>query len=142
MTVRTPVDCQALVAQFLLDHPDVQAVVDDRVYRVIPGKPPPEFPLLRIHQFTSQSITKKAVHLVGYQLQIDAFGGPQAQATDAAFAAYAALHELAGVYDLGVVTGVDLSGIDYTPDETWDPARPHCRFDLTVWAHPGPDLGS
>lgn len=126
---------EALVSTYLQDHPDVTAVVGDRVYTVIPTKP--TWPLIRVHQYYDEPASQLPLHQVASYLQVDGFGGSKVQAWRAAETARAALAaDLVGIHGEGVVTGVDVRGLADDPDDSYSPAKPRFRFSAVIYAHP------
>lgn len=126
---------EALVSAFLRNHDAIIALIDDRVYTVIPSHS--DWPLIRVGQYDDQPAGQRPLHHVAYSVQVEAFGGSKAQAFTLANTARAALAaELTGAHAQGVVSGVDTRGMIDLPDESYSPAKPRWLFSLTVYAHP------
>lgn len=142
MTVRLLPDVEKLVSVYLRAHTAVTALVAQRVYTVIPNSADAEEPLVRLTQFNSLDAIPNVPHLDAAFLQVDAYGGPKAVASLIGRTVRAALADLPGTHDEGIVTGVRTAGWAYDPDGDFPTARPRFRFDLTVWAHPNPLTGS
>lgn len=133
-------DAEQLVVQFLLDQSEL-APLGDRITTELPSTK--NFPAARVHQFNDQQASGPALWLMRYSLQIDVWGGPKTLARQLADTIRALLKaRLVGAHELGVVTGVDVGGLDTTADDSVPSssgkARPRCRFDVDVWAHPSP----
>lgn len=138
-------DVERAVSRWLRDSDDIADLVDDRVFNVIPalkkGVAEWRFPLLRVTQVDSTEAVR--AWLDGAVLQVDAYGGPKAQASEVGRTARAVLDLMTGqVLDGAVVTGVRTGGWRYEPDETFPTARPRFLFTAVVHARPGSLLGS
>jgi hypothetical protein len=128
---------EALVSAFLRDQAEVTALVDDRVYTALPKGV--EFPAVRVVQYDDVKHTRRPLWVVHALLQIDCWGGSKHDAWQTAATVQGVLAaRLAGVHDLGVVTGVDVGGLADTPDQDFEPAKPRWTFTATVFAHPNP----
>lgn len=137
-------DIEQLVVGFLLDQSEL-ASVDERIYTELPKEK--VFPAVRVHQFNDAQATERTLWLMRYSLQIDVWGGTKNQARDIADTIRALLDaRVVGTHAEGVVSGVITRGLDTTADGTVPTkdgkARPRCRFDVDIWAHPAPDVGS
>lgn len=131
-------DVEALVSQYLRDQSEVAALVDTRVYSIIPNTP--TYPLVRVSQFDSTDLT--VGWLDGAALQIDAYADWKAAASDVGRTARAVLHNIIGSHDEGVVTGVRTSGWRYEPDRSFPTAKPRFVFVTNLAVHPHPIPGS
>lgn len=127
-------DVAALVSQYLRSCDAMTDMVGQRVYTEIPNVP--TWPLVRLTQFDSRDLA--VAWLDAAVLQIDAFGGGIAMASDIGRTAQALLHDMYGTHDEGVVSGVRTFGWRYQPDDTFDPAKPRFLFTAVVAAHPLP----
>lgn len=130
---------EKIVSGWLRTVPELEDLVDDRVYTATPAKP--DFPLIRVLQIIDIKVTRQPLWIVAYQIQVEAFGGGKAMALLVATTAAAALDQrLAGVIEVdseaAVVTGVDVGGLMDLPDEDYEPARPRFLFTSTITAHP------
>jgi len=102
-------DVEQLVSVFLRAHDAVTALIDDRTFGATPAnKTLTAEPFVRLTQFDSVSPTRG--WLTGAVLQIDCYGGPKAFASLVGRTVWAALLELPGEHDDGVVTGVTNAG--------------------------------
>lgn len=140
IAIIVPANAEQLVVQFLLVQ-DELADLEHRVYTELPSSK--DFPAARVHQFNDLQVSGPALWLIRYSLQIDVWGGPKALTRSIADTMRAVLvARLVGTHEQGVVTGVDVGGLDSTADDSvtteLGKARPRCRFDADVWAHPAP----
>jgi hypothetical protein len=100
------------------------------------------YPAVRIEQFADRLVTTTPRWLVATSLQVSAYGGPKAQAWQAAETARALLVDrFVGAHTYpggltGTITHVAASGARDIPDDTFAPARPRWIFTATVFAHP------
>lgn len=137
-------NAEALVSAFLRDQPEVAAIVDDRVYTAIPlleqNEPEWRFPLVRVVRYGGAPLFSYPLWADRPTLQLDAFGGPKAQAFTLAETCRAALSaRVIGKHDeYGVVSDVEFGGMSYVPDDSFASARPRYLFSLTLTAHPIP----
>lgn len=127
-------DTEELVLRFLLNHSAVADVVGDRIYTN--GLPPhPFWPVVVIHRLGGA--TRFPSWLDYPRLQFDAWANDQGTARQVARVVRAALQELPGTHDLGVVTGVDeTGGLQWLPDPNDKPPRPRYLFSVVVTVHP------
>lgn len=136
-------DAEALVSAFLRDQAELAALVDDRVYTVIPrldkGEAEWRFPLVRVSRYGGAPAFAQPLWIDQPTMQVDAFGGPKATAHDIASTCQALLDlRLIGRHDLGVVSDVVFGSKSYVPDPGFDPARPRYLFTFTATMHPNP----
>jgi hypothetical protein len=128
----------SLISQALRATPEVAALIGDRVYTEIPKDP--TWPLIRVTRFGGVPVTTTPLWLDEARIQIDCWGGTKWQAWQAAETARAALTTLPGVHTVAgqraVVTGITLGSFAEDADPSYTPARPRCRFDVTVHLHP------
>jgi len=135
-------DVEQLLSSFLRDQTEVTDIVGDNVFTELPAKFA-GWPAVRIHQFNAIPVTQRPLWLTGYQLQVDAFGGPKKTAHNLAVACMGVMAaRLPGVHDEAVVSGVDFSGFRSEPDTTFQPARPCVKFIASIFARPNPEVGS
>lgn len=127
-------DTEELVRQFLLEHSAVSAVVGDRIYTN--GLPPrPFWPVVVLQRLGGA--TRYPSWLDYPRLQFDIWANDQQTARNVASVIRAALQELPGRHDLGVVTGVDeVGGLQWLPDPHNPPGRPRYLFSVVVTVHP------
>lgn len=132
-TVYVLPNIEAIVVDFLLATPEVNTI-DDRIVTVVPARP--VFPLIRVTRIGGNP-TSRLLWLDQATLQVDVWGGPKNTARDIAETARAHLSaSLPGPHDGGAVTAVEVGGLTWLPDESYDPAKPRYSFDLAVYYHP------
>lgn len=126
-------DIEALVIAWALANDEVNTV-DGRIYGALPHAP--TFPAIRIVR-VGGTPPQRLHWLDEALLQVDVFGGPKATARllAATLAAEIATN-LVGTHGLGVVTAATAGGLQWLPDESFDPAKPRYTFDATVTYHP------
>ena len=134
----TTVDVERLMSSFLRGETDITDLVGDRVYTELPATK--TWPLVRLTLIDESAVFDRPLYLTSSVIQIDAYGGAKVTAREIADTIRSLLaHSFNGTHDfLGVVTGVSFTSMAYDPDESFQPARPRYRFDVTVWAHPLP----
>jgi hypothetical protein len=123
-------DVEAIVSAYLRSHPDVAALVSDRVYTRIPRNP--TFPLLRLWRIGGAPVYSTPLMLDAALLQIDAFGGSISQTRTLAATAMAALADLPDGHPN--VRGCDFGALASDEDPSYEPPKPRYRFDVTVYA--------
>lgn len=139
-----PVNMEALVSAFLRDQPEMQDLVDDRTYTVIPKPTPGEtlYPLCRVNLIMDEP-HPGPLWGIAYDVEVEGFGGSKADAWRITSTARALISErLTGVHPEGVVNGVTNGGMLDLPDESFTPAKPRWLFTSTIHAHPGSTLAS
>ena len=134
MTVHVLPDIEKMVISWALDTPEINTMLDGRVYGAVPANP--TFPLTRVIRIGGEP-TSRLLWLDNALLQVDVWGGPKATVRLVAetIRAHAAA-ELAGQHDDGMVTAVAVGGLTWLPDASYDPAKPRYTFDLSVTYHP------
>jgi len=137
MSVRLLPDIEAIAVSWLVTHPDITAICSGRVYTEIPEGP--IYPFITVFRIAGQPRPRPR-WLDQAQLQIDAWGDDspysREDTRDLCETAVAALHELNGVTDLGVVTAVeDVLGPRPLPDP--ETSFPRFEAEVLVTAHPG-----
>lgn len=135
-------DVEQLLTWFLHDQEEVADIVGDNVFTELPAKFA-DWPAVRVHQFNAIPVTQRPLWLTGYQIQIEAFGGPKKTAHNLAVACMSVIAaRLPGVHDEAVVTGVEFSGWRSEPDTTFQPARPRSLFIASIFARPNMNVAS
>lgn len=137
-------DTEQLVIQFLLDQDDLTDLVGTDVYSILPKDHfESSAHAVRVHQFIDSQASGPALWLMWTALQIDVWGGSKKTTRTIAETIRSLLiARLVGDHGAGVVTGVAVRGLNTAPDIDFTPARPRCRFDVDVWAHPSRSVGS
>jgi hypothetical protein len=135
MTLTLLPDIERLLSTFLRAQPEVQAIVDDRVYTVLPANK--IFPLLRLTRVAGAPVMSRPLHLDQALVQVDAFGGSKRLAWQLAETCRAVTAQrLVGGHAEGVVTNVAFGGLSDLPDGEFDPPKPRLLFTVTITAHP------
>lgn len=130
------VDTERLVADWLRARTDITALVEDRVYTVLPNRA--TFPLLRLTQIAGSPVFSHPLYLDEAYIQIDAYGGPKALARQIVDTTRQALaDELVGDHPgVGVVTCVRFGDLSYIPDEGYEPVQPRFIAMASIYTHP------
>lgn len=126
-------DVERMVSAYLRGRPEVAALVEDRVYTVIPQGA--RFPLIRLWRFGGIPALASPLVLDTANLQVDAYGGPKSLAWQVLSTARAVLSDgLVGDYGEGVIYGADFGTARYLPDDSFDPPKPRYLAEVTVYA--------
>lgn len=138
LDVILPPNMEALVSAFLRDQDEIADLIGDHVYTALP-KPKAGadlYPLIRVTLLIDEP-TGSPLWAIGYDMQIEAFGGSKDDAWRLAATARALLDQrLTGIHPEGVVNGVTNGGMVNLPDDSFSPAKPRYLFTSTVHAHP------
>lgn len=136
-----PPNMEALVSAFLRDQAEMTDLVEDRVYTAIPKDA--EYPLVRVVQLLDTP-AGAPLYAVGFEMQVEAFGGSKADAWRIASTARALIDvRLSGDYPgFGVVNGSTPGALLDLPDEDFTPAKPRWLFTSTIYGRPGATLTS
>ena len=136
-----PPNMEALVSAFLRDQAEMTDLVDDRVVTAI-GKDA-TYPLVRVTQLLDTP-AGAPLYAVGFEIQVEAFGGSKGEAWRIASTARALIDaRLLGEYPgLGVVNGSTPGALLDLPDEDYQPAKPRWLFTSTIFGRPGATLTS
>lgn len=135
MAVRLLPDAELLAIEYLRAHPDVDALVDGRVYGELPHEP--TFPVLTLFRLPGRVIVPR--HFVAARLQIDAWAETKGAARTVAETARAALYGASeATHTEGVVTGLEeILDIRWEPDP--ENGLPRYLFEIELYVHPLPD---
>ena len=126
-------DAEELVVNRLLEHPNMSALVDNRVGTELAAAP--EFPSVVVERIGG--IPKITQYFDRARMDIGAWGNTKAEAQQVAATAQAVLHQIIGAHPEGVVTAViDDQGLVYRPDPETD--QPRYKFGVLVHLHPNP----
>lgn len=136
-----PPNMEALVSAFLRDQAELTDLVGDRIYTAIPKDA--TYPLVRVVQLLDTP-AGAPLYAVGYEMQVEAFGGSKAEAWRIASTARALIDvRLLGDYPgFGVVNGTTPGALLDLPDEDHKPAKPRWLFSSTIYGRPGATLTS
>lgn len=130
MTALRLPDVERLVSAYLRGHPDVVALVGDRVYTAFPSEAGGE-PLLLVQRTGGTPPLSHPLVVDEAQLQVDAYGGRKVEAWELLTTTLAAFDELEGaVLPEGSVSAVRQGAIRAQDDDTFTPSRP--RFIAIV----------
>lgn len=130
-------DIERIVSRYLREHPDI-VELDARVV----GKTPADTdrPWIRVMQIADVAVgNHRADHLIQFTVQLDCYAGKAGGQPEAAALnrrVRAALRDLPGVRDGGVVTGVSPGSATRLPDRDFEDDRERFVRTITVWAHP------
>lgn len=135
---------EGLVWAFLSEQPEVIDMLGDpaRIYSDLPHGL--TYPAVRVTLIDDEPTTSQPLWLVGYVVQLEAWGGSKADAWRIASRCRTIIdRRINGAHDgYGVVTGVELGGLQDVPDETHKPAKPRFLFTSTIYAHPIATIGA
>lgn len=139
--VTTFPDVEAIAATYLADHADLTPLVDGRVGTEVPkGATKPYLTVRRVGGrpplLSSHRLDEAHLELMAWGEDPDAEPFARDEAFDVCAAALAAIHDLPGERDLGVVTDVrDILG----PRPLYDPETSFPRYvaEVLVSVHPG-----
>lgn len=123
------IDAERLVHDYLDDELDTRVV----------GRTPPDTSgtWITLVQLDARAVDDhRSDHVIDYLLQLSIYAGSQQAVWSLALAARAALKNMIGVHDLGVVTGVIFTGMPRIPDTDFKPARERVILTARVIAHP------
>lgn len=131
-------DVARIVSAYLRTVLEVQVLVDEHVYTAFPKQLDKSQPFVLVQRVGGPPVLARPLIVDQAQLQLDAYGGPQAFAHELVATCRAALSTLQGEQpDLGGnVCGVAIGALRYLPDETWQPPRPRYVSDLDVTVKP------
>lgn len=139
-------DIEALTSGFLRDQAEVAALVDDRVYTVLPTKYPGGLPAIpSMVRLTLIPSTVQPMNIPRYlqeaRIQVDAWAMTKKAAwLIAETCSQVAVQRIIGAHDDGVITNVRAEGKGYQPDpDLADTPRPRYIFDLVLTYHPVPE---
>lgn len=136
-----PPNMEALVSAFLRNQAEMTELVDERIYTAIPRDA--VYPLVRVVQLLDTP-AGAPLYAVGFEMQVEAFGGSKAEAWRIASTARALIDvRLSGDYPgFGVVNGSIPGALLDLPDEDFTPAKPRWLFTSTIYGRPGATLTS
>jgi hypothetical protein len=133
MSVRTLVEIETVIVDYLKHHDDVQRLVNDRVSSDL--KPTHPVPCLTVVLTGGEVIVER--HLSGPTVEVNAWAEQREKARELGYTAHAALVEMIGSQreHRGVVTGVQTLT---HPRHLDDPAKNRERysFEIKVWTRP------
>lgn len=132
-------DVGRLVVWFLIDQPEVEALVERRVYTDLPNTA--TYPLVRVSQFPGGTGEHRFAGT--FVLQIDAWGpgvGDRKAANRIAETCAAAFARLRDRVEYGgqtaVITNVEVGSVGDDVDDKTTPPKPRSRFTAVITATP------
>lgn len=132
-------NAEAILSAYLRGVPEVSALVDDRVYTVLPrAESDRSYPLVRVSRIGGGPTTTPA-HLDAGIFSVEVWGGSKNDARTAAATIVQAIDEIAGYSALGgYATGSSPGAFRYIEDADYEPPRPRYVFDFTTYFRPSP----
>lgn len=127
-------DIERELSAYLRADPAVAALVDDRVYTIVPANP--TFPLVALTRYGGAPVSPHILHADAAAIQLDCYADRKAEAQTLAETVREALAAMPGVHGTAVVTAVRFGRLQYLPDGTFDPAKPRYIVDVTIHHHP------
>lgn len=127
-------DIERELSAYLRADGAVAALVDDRVYTIVPAGP--TFPLVRLTRIGGAPARPHLLYHDVAEIQLDCYADRKAEAQTLAETVREALAAMPGVHGTAVVTAVRFGRLQYLPDGTFDPARPRYIADVTIHHHP------
>lgn len=134
-------DIEAVIRDYLLGVPEVEAIVAGRVVLKTPEETGD--PWVRIFQIEAPRAGKStADHLIAYYVQVDCYSGTEGELEDASLltrtvrAALTEMHE--HDHEGAVVTGSRIHRARRFPDRDFTPPADRYMLTATVWAHATP----
>lgn len=136
MAVTKMPDAERLVIAALMADPDVAALVDDRVYGVIPNVK--VLPLVRVVRIGGLLLDAgNPFWADAPALQIDAWAERKAEAVDLGDVLRSVCAtRLTGRHPLGIVAEVGVGTYVYDPDTSFTPAKPRVRLSIDMVTRP------
>lgn len=130
-------DAERVVVDFLRDQPELAGPLAGRIYTALPAQP--DWPAVRVTRWGGWAAIWRPLWLDEAWCQVDVWGGTKAEASELARLMRALVGYRLVAEAAGTVTAVRFGMLHDAPDTTYQPAKPHFRFDLSVMLHPGPD---
>jgi hypothetical protein len=129
VTLRVLPDAELLTIRWLQQ-------TDELAYASVGPKIPPSatLPLVRVLRVGGTPVIRQ--HLDVARIQIDVWADTKQEAHDLARLAQAAVHEMGGVHDEGVVTAIEDGVFRWNPDEPTGWAG--YTADYLIYLHPNP----
>jgi len=129
-------DAEAFVSAWLRDQPEVEAVLGDRLYTVLPStKVWPLGRLTRVGGPPAQ-VDDGGVRADTPALQVEGWGSTKTSASLVVRTLHATLQGIVGRHPTADVSGLDFGGLRYLPDPTFSPAQPRFLFSVSLTIKP------
>lgn len=136
MTLQLLPDAERMLSAYLRSSSELALLVEDRVYTAVPANP--VFPLVRLTR-TGGPPPTELYWIDGPMIQVDAWGGTKAQTRQAAETCRGLIYALRGtVQGDTVISAVKGGGLQYLPDDSYEPAKPRYLFVVSLVTHPQP----
>jgi uncharacterized protein DUF3168 len=133
VTLRVLPDAELLTITWLQETDELAYAT---VFTAIP--PEPSLPIVRVLRVGGSPVIRQ--HLDVARIQVDVWSDTKQEAHDLARLAQAAIHEMGGVHDEGVVTAIEDGVFAWNPDEPTGWAG--YSFDVLVFLHPNPGVSN
>jgi hypothetical protein len=121
-------DVELLAVTFFRSQPEVAALLGDRVYSALPAHP--EWPAARVVRWGGWPLVSTPLVLDEGWCQVDIWGGPKSVAYRVATVMRAVTERLKT--EVAHVSSRRLGSLLDSPDTSYEPAKPHYRFDLSI----------
>jgi hypothetical protein len=126
-------DVERVLVDFLRAQPELQAELGDRIYTVLPTKP--TFPAVRVGRWGGWAAISRPLVLDEGWCQVDTWGGTKAEASHLARLMRALIDQRLRASG-APVSAVRFGMFHDAPDQSYEPARPHWRFDVSLMLRP------
>lgn len=130
-------DAERVVVGFFRAQPEL-ARLDDRIFTSLPAHV--AWPAARVVRWGGWPALAYPLWLDEAWCQVDIWGGSKAEVSALAGLMRALVDERL-VAEVPTVAGITFGMLQDSPDSTFEPAKPHFRFDLSVRLHPELLLG-
>jgi hypothetical protein len=133
-------DVEPLLVNFFRAQPEL-AELGDRVYTALPARP--EWPAARVVRWGGWPVIDHPLVFDEGWCQVDVWGTTKNEVSVLARTMRALADARFVAANQGVVTRCRFGMLHDAPDNTYEPAKPHFRFDIAVLLRPGaPDRSS
>lgn len=134
MSVPVIPDTEPLLVAFFRAQPEL-AELGERIYTALPARP--TWPAARVVRWGGWPALANPLWLDEAWHQVDIWGTTKNEVSALARLMRAlAAYRLPGAHPGAVVSARRLGMLHDAPDTTYEPAKPHFRFDLSVLLHP------
>jgi hypothetical protein len=132
-TVAVIPDAEPVLVEFFRAQPEL-AELEDRIYTALPAHP--AWPAARVVRWGGWPIIAEPLVLDEAWCQVDVWGGSKNEVSRLArlMRALAADRFVRAHFD--VASKVRFGILYDAPDASYQPAKPHFRFDMSVFLHP------
>jgi hypothetical protein len=126
-------DAEPVVVEFFRAQPEL-AELGDRIYTALPGKP--TWPAARVVRWGGWPIITEPLVLDEAWCQVDVWADRKAEASRLCRLMRALAAERLVRAHFDIASKVRFGGLLDSPDNSYEPAKPHFRFDMSVLLHP------